>query len=280
MSAATARVQTGTKPAPLPASSLLPARGGLLQRKCACGGAPGMDGQCEECRQEGAGLQRRPDSRDGPSLAPSIVHQALRSSGEPLDPAARALMEARFGHDFSEVRVHTDTAANRSADAMGARAYTSGAQIAFGTEQYRPGTQNGRALLAHELVHVLQQRSSSAPARQTITPYSHPAEVEARSLSEAVIKGGSASPLRPTVALNPQSVALQLDPQKIYCALHAAVCLGLSENPPAALLCWANFAQRCSGGMASGGQPSGDGALASEAPTSTPPEGEASGAGA
>jgi hypothetical protein len=52
----------------------------------------------------------------------------------------------------------------------------------------------------------------------------------------------------------PQSISRQLDPQKVYCALHAAVCLGLSENPPAAALCWANFAARCGAGMASADQ--------------------------
>jgi hypothetical protein len=64
------------------------------------------------------------------------------------------------------------------------------------------------------LVHVLQQRGSSDSARRTITPSSHPAEVEARSVSEAVISGGAVSPVRPAVSLNPQSIALQLDPRK------------------------------------------------------------------
>jgi len=253
-------------------------RRGLLQRKCACGGTPGPSGECEECRKNQ--LQRKAkDSRDEAQThlsAPPIVHEVLRSPGHPLDPATRAFMEPRFGHDFSQVRVHTDTDASHSADAIGARAYTSGNEIVFGPGQYRPGTQNGKTLLAHELAHVLQQGGSSNPSRRTLTPSSHPAEIEAESISEAVVEGRSTSPIQAAVALNPQSVSMQgLDPQKIYCALHAAVCLGLSENPPAAALCWANFAARCAGAMASRGQPSGDEALASGAPGGTISGGEA-----
>jgi len=175
-------------------------------------------------------------------------------------------MESRFGHDFSQIRVHADTAANRSADSIGAKAYSSGNHIVFGTSQYGPGTHDGEALLAHELVHTIQQRRSSSLARRTLIPESHPAELEARAVSEAVIEGRPASPVRTAVALSPQSVSLQLDPRKIYCALHAAVCLGLSENPPAAALCWTNFAMRCAGAMASAGQPGGSEAVATGAP--------------
>jgi hypothetical protein len=67
-------------------------------------------------------------------------------------------------------------------------------------------------------------------------------------------------------------VQRQLDPHKIYCALHAAVCLGLSENPPAAALCWANFAARCGGAMASAGQTENNETMASS--TVAPSESE------
>jgi M6 family metalloprotease-like protein len=67
-------------------------------------------------------------------------------------------MEQRFGHDFSKVRVHTDTRAHESAHEINALAYTVGPQIVFGAEHYRPGTMAGRQLLAHELTHVVQQQ--------------------------------------------------------------------------------------------------------------------------
>jgi len=66
-------------------------------------------------------------------------------------------MEARFGHDFSRVRVHMDAQAMRSAHAVNARAYTIGHNIVFATGQYAPNTSQGIRLLAHELTHVLQQ---------------------------------------------------------------------------------------------------------------------------
>ncbi len=68
-------------------------------------------------------------------------------------------MESRLGHDFSAVRIHDSEVAHRSAEAIGARAYTVGSQIVFGRDGYAPGSTAGRRTLAHELVHVLQQRS-------------------------------------------------------------------------------------------------------------------------
>jgi hypothetical protein len=88
--------------------------------------------------------------------APAIVHDVLRSPGQPLDPITRAFMEPRFGHDFSGVRVHTGEDAARSAHAMNAAAYTVGRNIVFGS----PESTANRSLLAHELSHVVQQSSS------------------------------------------------------------------------------------------------------------------------
>ena len=91
-----------------------------------------------------------------PTASP-IVHEVLRSSGQPLDPAMRAYMEPRLGHDFSRVRVHHDRKAAESAKSINALAYTSGNHIAFADGQYSPTTEAGKRLLAHELVHTLQQ---------------------------------------------------------------------------------------------------------------------------
>lgn len=70
-------------------------------------------------------------------------------------------MEQRFGHDFASVRVHTGSAAAQSAQDVNARAYTVGNDIVFGTNQFAPGSLEGRRLLAHELTHVAQQASGS-----------------------------------------------------------------------------------------------------------------------
>ena len=89
--------------------------------------------------------------------APASVDRALASSGRPLEPALRQDMESRFGHDFSTVRVHSGAAAEQSARDVNAHAYTVGHNIAFGAGRYAPATHEGRRLLAHELVHVVQQ---------------------------------------------------------------------------------------------------------------------------
>jgi len=90
---------------------------------------------------------------------PLIVSEALGSMGRPLDSDTRALMEPRFGHDFSRVRVHTDAKAIESASAMDSLAYTVNEHLVFGRDQYQPGTGPGRMLIAHELAHTIQQKT-------------------------------------------------------------------------------------------------------------------------
>lgn len=93
------------------------------------------------------------------SEAPSGVHEVLNSPGQPLDSETLAFMEAGFGHDFSQVRVHTDSKASESAGAINALAYTVGRDIVFAANHYAPSTNIGKRLVAHELTHVVQQNS-------------------------------------------------------------------------------------------------------------------------
>nr|WP_320192948.1 DUF4157 domain-containing protein [uncultured Desulfobacter sp.] len=90
-------------------------------------------------------------------VAPNIIQDVLSSPGQPLDEATRSFMEPRLGHDFSQVRVHTDSKAAKSAQALNAKAYTVGQNVIFGEGQYVPDSEEGRRLVAHELVHVGQQ---------------------------------------------------------------------------------------------------------------------------
>jgi uncharacterized protein DUF4157 len=129
---------------------------GVLQRKCACGGAHSGDEECAECASNRL-LSRKQTIGSAPGTVPPIVHQVLRSSGQPLDASTRAFMELRFGHNFSQVRVHTDAQAAESARAVSALAYTVGRRVVFAGGQYAPSTSKGRRLLAHELVHTIQQ---------------------------------------------------------------------------------------------------------------------------
>jgi uncharacterized protein DUF4157 len=152
-----------------------PVRSGVLQRKCACGGTLGPTGECEACRKKR--LQRKSTNTgvepQNDSKVPRIVHEVLRSPGQPLDAETRAFMEPRFGHDFSDVRVHTNSKATESAQAVNALAYTVGRDVVFGAGQYTIETSVGKRLLAHELTHVVQQnhiRNSSVQAKLGVGP--------------------------------------------------------------------------------------------------------------
>lgn len=102
------------------------------------------------------------------SAPPRVVGEVVRGVGRRLDLATRASMEARFGWDFGSVRIHTDEQAARSAQALQARAFTTGRHIVFGKGQYAPGTTVGQRLLAHELTHVLQQSNDQSGVGRSV----------------------------------------------------------------------------------------------------------------
>lgn len=115
-----------------------------------------------EKKDEGGGIQRKVDG-DAPAGTTSTgVRDTLGATGQGLDVRTRSRMEARFGHDFSHVRVHTDARAQQSARSVSALAYTSGADIVFAPGHYDPHTLRGQNLLAHELAHVVQQTGGAA----------------------------------------------------------------------------------------------------------------------
>ena len=176
-----------------PASSFIVPVQGKLQRKCACGNNRVVGGECLECAKKKNLLQRKQHDTTGATTVPPIVHKVLNSPGRPLDGASRAFMEPRLGHDFSQVRVHTDDMAVESARAVNALAYTVGRDIVFGNSHATAGTEQSRALLAHELTHVVQQRqAATASAPLTFSGDEHsPAETEADHVSERIIKGKS-----------------------------------------------------------------------------------------
>ncbi|MER6025130.1 DUF4157 domain-containing protein [Streptomyces sp. NPDC001851] len=93
------------------------------------------------------------ESEHRPAVQRSAVHDVLRGPGQPLDDATRTDMEARLGTDFSDVRIHSGAAARASAAEIGARAYTSGSHVVIGAGG------GDRHTLAHELTHVIQQRT-------------------------------------------------------------------------------------------------------------------------
>jgi LysM repeat protein len=136
------------------------------------------------------------------------VHDVLRAPGAPLDPGTRGLMERRLGIDVGRVRVHTDEQAAASARAVAALAYTVGRSIVFDRGRYAPHLAEGRSLLAHELVHTIQQGAAAPPASGqplSIEPPGSAAEAEAHRVADAAARG-------PTAAAGtsvPQVVALR-----------------------------------------------------------------------
>jgi hypothetical protein len=129
-----------------------------LQRACVCGGA------CPRCQTHQA--DREPDrlrtkrvhaGNTGLMAAAPSFHEVLAAPGQPLDSGIRGFMEPRFGHDFSRVRVHTDTHAAQINNALSARAFTYGSDVYFNRGEYSTQSTEGKRLLAHELTHVIQQ---------------------------------------------------------------------------------------------------------------------------
>ena len=131
-----------------------------LQRACACDG-----GSCAECSSDSdEQLQTKhvEGSNTPQTVAQGVVQKALDSSGQPLDQHTQSFMEARFGYDFSGVRVHAGEPAAEAARNVTARAFTTGSDIVFGANEYQPETPQGKKLIAHELTHVVQQNGHGA----------------------------------------------------------------------------------------------------------------------
>ncbi len=178
-----ARLQTEVKVPP--PSSFTPVRSGLSRRTCATNGAAGLSDECDACRTKRPSMTRRASTEQAQlSEVSPVVHDVLRSPGQPLDPKTRAFMEPRFGHDFSRVRVHTDEKAAESARTLNALAYTAGRDVVFGTSQYAPETGTGQRALAHELMHVVQQQETEPRSLSPVTSDVH--EHEAHRASAAI----------------------------------------------------------------------------------------------
>ena len=98
-----------------------------------------------------------------------------RGGGQPLDGTARQSLEARLGHDFSQVRIHTDGRADHLSRKLGAEAFTTGSDIFFRDGSYQPQSGSGKGLIAHELTHVVQQQAAPAIQRQETATAEAPA---------------------------------------------------------------------------------------------------------
>lgn len=124
-----------------------------------------------------------------PSQVAPIVRAGTQGGGQSLDKHTQAEMSARFGHDFSQVRIHTDSHADSSAQEMGANAYTVGNDIVFREGQWTPGVSDSERLLAHELTHVVQQARAGGGDVSRASARADASEREADSLASQVMQG-------------------------------------------------------------------------------------------
>jgi hypothetical protein len=189
-----------------PSVFLTPASSFRLARKCACGSTPQADGRCPDCeakRKSDEARVQRSATGPGPVSAPPVVDRVLSSPGSPLPARTRNNFESRLGHDFSNVRVHADSAAGESARAVDALAYTVGDHVVFAPGQYRPETPGGAQLLAHELAHTVQQRGLqrySAGVPMAAGPEETRLEREADQFARVIAGSASMASTQPAAA--------------------------------------------------------------------------------
>lgn len=138
--------------------------------------APTLQRACAGCEEEDERVSAKEVPGATPAASPAFeaaLPAVTSSAGQPLDPATRAFVEPRLLHDFSRVRIHTDAKAAASARSLQAQAYTMGNDIVFGEGRYAPNAPEGKHLLIHELVHVVQQNATGTPPariqRQMVT---------------------------------------------------------------------------------------------------------------
>ncbi|MGK7930713.1 MAG: DUF4157 domain-containing protein [Microcystaceae cyanobacterium] len=119
--------------------------------------------KCRQCEEE----EKRPTQKDGgggKTVIPSVqsgINQLRQGGGTALPSSIQRFMEPRFGQDFADVKVHTSPPAANLSQTLQARAFTVGQDIFFNRGEFQPSTSSGKELLAHELVHTLQQNPST-----------------------------------------------------------------------------------------------------------------------
>ncbi|WP_437995413.1 DUF4157 domain-containing protein [Sorangium sp. So ce185] len=203
--AGAAAVQVMQPAAPAPAS--VQRSPVAIQRKCAA---------CDEEGESTIQTKRAPGAGDDATLDTEAAARATKHGGEPLPSLVRSFFESRFGHDFSQVRVHTDGRAAHAAQSVHAAAYTLGHHIVFDRGQFAPETAAGRRLIAHELAHVVQQGAGGERAE---APGSPALERAADSAAQRAGLGGGAVAVegraRIGISRQPRSLSGTVDPSML-----------------------------------------------------------------
>ena len=162
-----------------------------LQRACAC------QGGCDNCRKKR--VQRRGEGLESAHASglPATPSDGFERGGQPLSPPLRARLEPLYRTSFADVRIHDDAASHTAARGLNAQAFTVGQHLHFGARHYRPDSNAGLHLLAHELTHTVQQRGAAtgpALASLVIDPPDTPLEREAETQADAVLAGRGTPP--------------------------------------------------------------------------------------
>ena len=150
--------------------------GDLVQAKFFKPSAFPVQRKCAHCEEEEKRMQRKEMNEEEMSASSEMENYVdnLNNNGQPLPSQVRNFYEPRFGADFSQVRIHTDAAAAKSAQSINALAYTSGSNIVFNEQQYSPHTDSGKRLLGHELTHVAQQTGATALSPKSFVQRQNP----------------------------------------------------------------------------------------------------------
>jgi hypothetical protein len=152
--------------------------------------------KCAHCEEEEKKMQRKA-MNNGETVAGASTENyvsSLNGKGRSLSHEERKFFEPRMGHDFADVRLHSDAQANESARDVNAKAYTHGNNIVFGSDQYQPATENGKKLMAHELTHVVQQHDAAKNIQRDGTVLAWKDDLERRKKKvKSLIKDGDAA---------------------------------------------------------------------------------------
>ncbi len=153
--------------------------------------AIGLSRESDKTMTEYASKTRRnaPPIASGLKTSAPIVRHVTASGGQTLDAKTQQTMGARFGHDFSQVRIHSNARAFECAQAVGANAYAVGNDIVFGAGHFQPHSRDGERLLAHELTHVVQQSRFGMGSEERPSRREDASEQEAEAVASQVLSG-------------------------------------------------------------------------------------------
>jgi hypothetical protein len=134
--------------------------------------------------RQGAGIL--PDGRAHPDVEATIAQ--TRGGGQKLDNGSRESVGGALNDPLDDVRVHTDERANALADSVSASAFTTGSDVYFARDQYKPGSSEGQELIAHELTHVVQQRGAATSGPLQVSQPGDALEHEAEAAADELVR--------------------------------------------------------------------------------------------